>query len=122
MKDAMVKSLVAECRRLAMNYSLPKTQRPNNVMNETYHLKRENIIVLGEKTAAVVFEKTREDAPGIQKAVALLFHVGHQGGTWLHLFVSYDHLNGMERVKDILYDIEQQNVQGLFERSREKPS
>ena len=120
MRDAMVKSLVAECRKLARNYS--RTDRKLNTMNETYHLRAENIIVLGEKTAAVIFDKTREDVPGVQKALAVLFHVGHQGGTWLHLFVSYDHLYAMEKLKGILHDIEQHNVQSLFERSREEPS
>lgn len=119
MRDQVVKSLVAECRKLALNYS--RTDRALNTMNETYKIKRENIIILGEKTAAVVFDKYREGDPRWhQQALAVLFHVGHKGGSWLHLFVSYDHLYGIDKLKGMLHDIEQHNFANLCERAREE--
>lgn len=114
MKDSTVRSLIKEVRRLKKNYSRPASERPNNVMNETYHFTRNSITVLGERMASVVFDKTRDGTATTQQALCVLIQINYQGGNWLHIFPGYDHLYGWEVVKQQLHDVEQHNLQSLF--------
>ena len=77
--------------------------RDLNVSNETFHPHATE--VLSETTAAVVFKKL----PTRKLALAYFFYVPSNGGKWLHMFVSYNHLRGLNRLSEMLQIMETYN-------------
>lgn len=78
--------------------------RKGNTQNETFHVSR--LIVLSETTAAVVYSKE----PTKKKAVAWFYYLNsHAKPRWEYFFVTYQHLVGLDRVGDLLFEVEQHN-------------
>ena len=93
---------------IAKNYS--RTDREFNVNNEEF--KVDKIEPLSETTAIVTFKKSSG-----KFALAFCFHVNMYGGTWKYVMPTYDHCIGMERVKEMLFEIEKVNFFQNFKQS-----
>jgi hypothetical protein len=83
--------------------------RGGNKNGETFHVRE--TIVLSDLTACVVFDKSSG-----KQAVAWFYYIpSHARPRWEYFFVGYSHLVGLERVANILHDIEQHNYLLNFE-------
>ncbi len=102
MKKEVAKALWQEMHDVADRYS--KSDRPNNYANETYEVGEYRI--LGERSAAVIYDKK----PTEKKALAWFYYMTPGSGPkWYHVFLSYDHLTNMEKLREMLYAVEQHN-------------
>jgi len=103
---ALKKSTATQLREKAESvaWAFSQNDRAGNTLNETFDV--ESIMVLGETTAAVVFKK----APTDKKAVAWFYWLnGGKNKGWNYFFVTYAHLVGLEKVGDLLHEVEQHN-------------
>jgi hypothetical protein len=65
------------------------------------------IVVLGEVTAAVVFDKSTG-----KQAVAFYYYVNSRAHPrWEYFFITYAHLASLQHVAELLFEIEQHNYQ-----------
>lgn len=102
MKKQLAIALRAKANEIAEAFS--STDRARNYDNETFSVNC--IKILSEATAAVVFDKH----PTGKQAVAFLYYVnGGQQPSWRYFFATYQHLTGLEFLKNILYVVEQHN-------------
>ena len=101
MRKSFAEQLQAAAERVAVTFSNP--DRPGNAINETFSVDK--ITVLSEISGAVVFHKM----PTEKKAVAFFYFVRSGAGRWQYFFVTYPHLVGLERIRDILFHVEQHN-------------
>ena len=103
MKAEVARKLEEKAQIVAGNYSKP---RELNVTNEIFEVRK--IKPLTDTTAEVVFLKTATTG-AVKLAVAFFYYVPYQGGTWFHFFVSYNHLNSLERLRETLDKCEEYN-------------
>ena len=81
-----------------------RKDRGGNTLGETFEV--EMITVLSETTAAVTFIKQ----PTGKKAVAFFFWIASRmKARWEYFFATYNHLVGLERVANLLHEVEQHN-------------
>jgi len=104
MEKQMANSLLAKAEDVALTFS--NKARGGNHAGETFAVKE--IIVLSEVTACVVFDKE----PTKKQAVAWFYYIRSKAQPrWEYFFVTYSHLVGLDRVAEILHQIEQHNFQ-----------
>lgn len=102
MQKTMARRLKAEATNVAIMFS--NKERKGNTARETFTV--ENITILSECTAAVTFHKS----PTNKKAVAWFYFINSKAKPrWEYFFVTYSHLVGLNKVSDILFDVEQHN-------------
>jgi hypothetical protein len=102
MRVDMARQLKGKAASVAKTFS-DKT-RGGNHAGETFNVER--IDILSETTAVVTFNKE----PTKKKAAAFFYFIAsHKQPRWEYFFVTYNHLAGLERIKDVLYEIEQHN-------------
>lgn len=98
----MARQLKGKANHVASMFS--EKSRGGNHAGETFHVDR--IDILSETTAVVTFNKE----PTGKKAAAFFYFIGsHRQPRWEYFFVTYNHLAGLERVKDVLFEVEQHN-------------
>ena len=108
----MQKKIALELRdkafQIADNFS--RADREFNVNNEEF--KVDKIEPLSETTAIVTFKKSSGKV-----GLAFCYYIRMNGGLWNYFFPTYDHCVGMERVKEMLFDIEKLNFFQNFKQS-----
>ena len=95
------RKLRAKADEVARNFS--RTDREKNYAKETFHVRK--MYVLSEVSACVVYDKT----PTNMVAVAFFYWLNQGPGRWESFFVTYQHLQNLDRVMDLLYKAEQHN-------------
>lgn len=86
---------------VALNFSRP--DRGGNPAAEVFQVDR--TVVLSEVTAAVIFHKSSG-----KKAVAFFYYINSRAAPrWEYFFITYTHLTCLDRVKELLFDVEQHN-------------
>lgn len=84
-------------------YSNPDRER--NYSKETFKINE--ILPLSEYTAVVIYLKD-----GGKHAMAFFYYT--MNGRWNYFFPSDSHINGMEKLKDILWSVEKYNFSKNF--------
>ena len=105
MKAEIRRALREKVNKVAADFSRP--DRDKNYSNEIFHLRK--IYTLSEVSACVVFDKK----PTNLVAVAFFYHLNQGAGRWEYYFVSYQHLQNIDRVLDLLYKAEQHNFSAV---------
>jgi len=100
MKKDVARKLDKKAYEIAENFS--KTDREFNVNNEIFEVKK--IKPLSESTGIVLFKKSSG-----KYAVAFCYYISMSGGIWRYFFPTYDHIFGMESVRDFLSLVEDKN-------------
>ena len=91
--------------QIADNFS--KWSREHNNSREVFSVA--GIIPLSETTAAVILEKNTG-----KKAIAFCYYLNTMGGVWRYFIPTDSHLLGLERLKDLVFEIEKHNYQYNF--------
>ena len=100
MNKEVAKKLDKKAYEIAENFS--KVNREFNVNNEKFEVKK--IKPLSESTGIVLFKKSSG-----KYAVAFCYYINMSGGIWQYFFPTYDHIFGMESVRDFLSLVEDKN-------------
>lgn len=101
MQASRAKLLEQEAKNVARLFSDP--DRPKN-NNERFRVER--IRPLSDTAAAVIMQK----APSRKLAVVYFYWVElGRGGEWRYFFIGYGHLVGLEKVRELLDQVEQYN-------------
>ncbi len=105
LKAELKRSLRSKVDEVAQNFS--RTDREKNFNNEAFHLRK--IYPLSEVSACVVFDKR----PTYMVAVAFFYWINQGKGRWEYYFITYQHLQNLDRVADLLYKAEQHNFDAV---------
>jgi hypothetical protein len=105
MKKEVALKLNKKAYEIAEKFS--NVNREFNVNNEKFEVKK--IKPLSESTGIVLFKKSSE-----KYAVAFCYYINMSGGMWQYFFPTYDHVFGMEAVKDFLSLVEDKNFNKNF--------
>lgn len=100
MKKEMAIALKNKALEVAKTFSNP--ERLMNKTGETFELFE--IVPLSESTASVTFKKNTD-----KYSVAFFYYLNGNGGYWCYFFPTYDHLEGLNQIRNILHEIEQKN-------------
>ena len=105
MKKEMAVKLYDKATEVAYHFSNPK--REFNKTNETFSVGK--IKPLSDLTAAVLFNKSSGKI-----GIAFFYWVKSSGGHWKYFFPTDSHIIGMNKMKDLLHDVEQLNFDKNF--------
>jgi predicted mannosyl-3-phosphoglycerate phosphatase (HAD superfamily) len=100
MKKEVVLKLNKKAYEIAKNFS--KVNREFNVNNETFEVSK--IEPLSESTGVVLLKKSSG-----KYAVAFCYYINMSGGVWQYFIPTYDHIFGMESVRELLALVEKTN-------------
>lgn len=104
MQKRTAEALREKALEVARQFSIK--DRGANFDGETFEVER--TVVLSECTAAVIFLKQ----PTKKRAVAWFYWINSRAAPrWEFFFVTYAHLVGLNRVGDLLHEIEQRNYE-----------
>jgi len=81
--------------------------REHNNNKEIFNVAE--IIPLSENTAAVILEKNTG-----KRAIAFCYYLNTMGGVWRYFIPTDSHLLGLERLKNLVFEIEKHNYQYNF--------
>ena len=106
MKAERSRQLEDTATEVAANYSKRRDLNPTAEVFEVRKVKP-----LSETTAAVVYLKTATEKVVRRKLALAFFYWVPSGpqGKWLHMFISYNHLNSLERMRELLDTVEEYN-------------
>ncbi len=105
MKSEIRRTLCAKVAEVADNFS--RQDREKNYASETFHLRK--IYTLSDVSACVVYDKK----PTNLVAVAFFYWLNQGAGRWEYFFASYQHLQNIDKVLDLLYRAEQHNFSAV---------
>ena len=107
MKAEVSRKLEESAQKTAEMYSQVRGLNPTA---EIFTVRK--VKPLTETTAAVVYVKTPQKEGHEHKrklALAFFFYVPSDGGNWLHMFVSYNHIHSLKRLEEMLEKVEEYN-------------
>jgi len=110
MNKSIAQTLLRKAEEIADRYS--NKDREFNTNKEKFTL--EKVKPLSETTAIAIYSKT-----GGKKAIAFLFHVIMNEGTWMYVFPTESHIVGMQRLANELQEIDLYNFKFNNETTKE---
>tara|TARA_R100000664_G_scaffold2996_1_gene7059 strand:- start:34242 stop:34562 length:321 start_codon:yes stop_codon:yes gene_type:complete len=104
-KKELAVKLYDKANEVAFHFSNP--DREFNTTKESFTVRK--IIPLSDLTATVQFEKSSGKI-----GLAFFYWIKSSGGYWQYFFPTDSHIIGMNRMKDMLHNVEQHNFDKNF--------